>query len=272
MTIGIRRPINDPEWRGPRAQRGARLFARADAKEATATLTIYDSIGGSWGGISSKDVAAELAKLKSAKALNVYLNSPGGEVFEGIGIYTQLDRFPGQVTVYVDGLAGSIASIIAMAGDKIVTAPNAQWMIHDPWGMSVGTADDMRAAAEMLDKTRQTLVDTYAKRTKQDPKQISEWMTAETWMNAAEAKARGFTDEVTNEETVSTQAMGEFTLLAEFKHTPNELKPAIGTTPNHARLAEAKAYLLRKRNGASTDTPRDGQPERREISNQKDTP
>ncbi len=230
-----------------------RIFARANTTTAVGELHIYGDIG--WDGVTEKDVVATLATLKGTKGLNVYLNSPGGEVTTGLAIYNLLARM-NDVTVHVDGIAASIASIIAMAGKKIVTAANALWMIHDPWFRTSGTANDLRAAAAVLDKTRGVLVDTYAKRTKQKREKIDAWMAAETWMDAKEAKERGFTDEIADDRVIEN--LGGFAALDLFKNTPAGIRAL--SRANTVRLADAKEDILRMRNRTRPDSQREGQP------------
>lgn len=162
-------------------------------------LYLYDLIGQDWWtgeGITGKSVQLAIDGMKGAKALDVYVNSPGGDIFEAKAIYAQLRRFNGERVVYVDGIAASAASFIAMAGDRIVTAPAATWMIHEVWARGGGTAADHLALAEVLDMENRTFAETYAKRTGQKIEDVLAWMAKETWMNAAEAKERGFTDEI----------------------------------------------------------------------------
>ena len=99
--------------------------------------------------------------------------------------------------MFIDGVAASAASLIAMAGDRIVAAPNAMLMIHNPWGLLVGTAAKMRETADQLDRVCDVTASTYAARTGQDVEDIRAWMMAERWMTAHEALARGFVDEIT---------------------------------------------------------------------------
>lgn len=231
-----------------------RRFEAKKTKDEDAELFIYDSIGGFWGGVNAKDVADALASMKGAKRLVVRINSPGGDVFEASAIYNLIRDFKAERTVKVDGLAASAASVIAMAGDKILTAANAMWMIHDPWGFSMGTAEEMRATANVLDKVRETILDTYVKRTAGTRGQISQWMADETWMTATEAKERGFTDLVeeekaSDEEGATAMAAEPFSasgyrVLGNFKKTPIALKRR---GPSDARLAAAKACALRIR-------------------------
>lgn len=212
----------------------ARMAAsRGAAKSTVGEVFVYDEIG--WYGITAATVAAALAQLKKegAQSLNVYVNSPGGDVFEGVAIYNVLRRFAGEKVVHIDGLAASMATIIAMAGDRIVTAPNGMWMVHNPWSYMQGDGDALRQRAELLDQLRQSCIDTYASRTKQSAADIAAWMAAETWMTAEEALARGFTDEVRepdeDDEDCQAAAPGldgvdpaAWPTLAKFKHAPPE--------------------------------------------------
>jgi ATP-dependent Clp protease, protease subunit len=127
------------------------------------------------------------------------MNSPGGDVFDGLAIYNTLKRHPANVIVDVDGMALSIASIIAMAGNEIRMAKNAMMMIHDPWTISMGTADDFREQADLMDTVKGNLVTTYADRTGVPESEVSDLMSAETWMTAEQAVKAGFADAVTDE-------------------------------------------------------------------------
>ena len=165
-----------------------------------AELFLYDAIGADFfgDGITAKAVLAAVQEVERAGATNleIRINSPGGDVFEATAIYNALDRFKGKKSVFIDGLAASAASYVAMVGDTITTAPNAMWMVHDPWGLCVGNAADMREAADLLDKVAGTLVGTYVRRTGMADAEIRAIMQAETWMNADEALAKGFTDAI----------------------------------------------------------------------------
>lgn len=185
-----------------------------------AEIHLYEDIGEGWfGGISAKTFTDDLKKLGSIKSIDLRINSPGGSVFEGVTIYNVLKSHKARKTVYIDGLAASIASVVAMAGDEILMADNALMMIHDPWGMMVGTADEMRAEADVLDTVRSILVDTYAKRTKQDKDKIAKLMSEETWMTAAEAVDLGFADGVSEE---ALMAACVDVSRYKYKHLPTE--------------------------------------------------
>lgn len=160
------------------------------------TIYIYDEIG--YWGVTAKDFADDLKALGPVTALTVRINSGGGEVFAGIAIHNLLKSHPATVTVKIDGLAGSIASVIAMAGDVVEMPANAMLFVHDPSWWAGGTADDMREAAGVLDQIKKSLIAAYRGKTKLGDDKIAELMTASTWMTATEAKALGFCDVVTD--------------------------------------------------------------------------
>lgn len=171
----------------------------AAAREADAlTIDIFDVIGMDfWGdGISAKSISRILTTHSDAKAITVRVNSPGGDVFEGTAIYNLLRQHAAKVKVEIIGLAASMASVIALAGDHVAMAENAMFMIHDPWAFAVGSGDDMRKTAEMLDKVKAAMLTVYAGHTTLAKDEIAKLMSAETWMTAEEAKAAGFVDEL----------------------------------------------------------------------------
>lgn len=163
-----------------------------------ADVWIYGDIGGGWfgDGITAKDVARELTSVKNASELNVHINSYGGDVFDGIAIMNLLKNHGGTVNVQVDGIAASAASVVAMAGESITIHSGAQMMIHNPWSMSVGDANQMRADADKLEKVASELVGIYADRTGKDSAMVKGWMDAETWFNATEARDAGLATSV----------------------------------------------------------------------------
>ena len=122
------------------------------AQAEGAEIVIYDEIGAF--GIPAKAFLDELKALGPVAELTVRINSPGGSVFDGVAIYNALKRHDAAVTVWIDGIAASIASMIAMAGDEVVMPENAMLMLHDPSGLVCGTAADMRAMAEALDRMK----------------------------------------------------------------------------------------------------------------------
>lgn len=215
----------------------SKLLARVNAQSPlTGEIFIYDEIS-PWG-VGANDFARLLGELRfqGVRSLNIHINSPGGDVFEGVAIYNLIRQFDGVRTVFIDGLAASIASVIALAGDRIVCAPNAMMMIHDPYCFTVGNAAEIRAQADMLDQVAAVMVGTYAERTKQAPDDLRRWMADETWMSATTAKERGFVHEITGEKAPEADpllvpaASASFRLLEKFKKTPAALRAAT-TTP-----------------------------------------
>ncbi|NAZ38213.1 MULTISPECIES: head maturation protease, ClpP-related [Rhodobacterales] len=165
-----------------------------DREDARAEVAIYDEIGAF--GVSAKGFLAELGALPEGTPVDLRLNSPGGSVFDAVAIHNALRRHAGTVTVWIDGIAASAASYVAMAGDEIVMPENTFLMIHDPSGLVMGTAEDMRAMAEALDKVKGSLVSGYAGKSGRTPEEVAALMAAETWFDAADAVAQGFADRI----------------------------------------------------------------------------
>lgn len=163
----------------------------------SAEIVIYEEIGG-WG-VSAKQFIEDLKAAGDLADIVLRLNSPGGSVFDGMAIYNQLKAHPAQVTVHIDGLAASMASVIAMAGDLIVMPDNAMMMIHNPWTVAIGDAEDLRKNADMLDKVKKAIQSAYMTRTGKSEQDISDMMDAETWLTGSEAVAMGFADETTEQ-------------------------------------------------------------------------
>jgi ATP-dependent Clp protease protease subunit len=173
-------------------------FAVRAAAQDEAEILLYDEIG-TWF-IAAQDFVKELNAI-TAGTIHLRINSPGGDVFQGIAIYNALKAHRAKVVVHVDGIAASIASIIALAGDEILIAKNAMLMIHKATALAWGTAEGLRRTAEMLDKLENaTIVSTYVDATGQSEDQIRTWMEAETWFDAEEAVDHGFCDEVEDHE------------------------------------------------------------------------
>ncbi len=184
-------------------------------------IWLYDQVGaGMFGGLSAKSFAENLRGLGKVDSINLRINSPGGYVFEGMAIYNTLKAHPAHIEVDIDGIAASIASVIAMAGDEVRMAANSMMMIHNPAGAAVGGADEMRKTADLLDQVKGLIVDTYANRTGQPSADLVAWMDAETWLTAAEAADLGFANSVTAEQKIA--ACYGFD-LSSFKHAPKSL-------------------------------------------------
>jgi len=219
------------------------FFARS--KEKKGEIYIYQEIGEGWfGGISADSFSKELKEIGQVDVLDIFINSPGGNVFDGIAIYNQLKRFNAKKIVHIDGLAASIASVLMLAGDEIRMAKNAQVMIHDPWGMCVGTADDMVKSAEALSQVKETIVETYRARTRQSADEIKKWMEAETWMLSGEAKSRGFVDFIEDEEAdINDMA---FPMLKNFKNVPSEIRNTQSASHSLITKMEMRTAMIRR--------------------------
>lgn len=156
-------------------------------------LTIYDEIG--FWGVQASDFRTSLTAAK-AKSLVVEINSPGGDVFAGLAIYNMLVASGKDITTKVMGVAASAASLIAMAGDKIVMPKNTFMMVHNPWGVAIGNAAEMRETADVLDKIGDSLHATYAAKTGLGDDELKAMLAEDTWLTADEALAKGFATEV----------------------------------------------------------------------------
>lgn len=206
------------------------------AKSAgTAEIWLYDEIG-RWG-ITARSFAGELKALGDIKHIDLRIHSPGGDVFEGMAIFNLLKSHPAKITVHIDGLAASMGSVIAMAGDIINMPENSMMMIHKPWGIQGGDADDMRKYAELLDKVEDSLITAY-RRTGLSDDEIKTLLKQETWYTGAEAVAAGFADSVTKAVEVAAllKSQPEYENMpksaAAFFEPKNQANPPVGSNPH----------------------------------------
>lgn len=231
------------------------------AKPKSADLFLYDIIGDSWDGTTAKQFAMDLAALGVLEELNIFINSPGGVVWDGVAIYNQLVRSKATKNVYVDGVAASIASVVAMAGDKIVTAKNAMWMIHDPYASVFGArADEMRQIAARLDAIREVIKQTYTDRAggKTKETQFGDWMKEEKWFSSSEALAAGLTDEVSEKEIAIAALLKEDDVraqvfrdsLSKFKNVPEQLVTAVASAVTIVQPDNTSGAATRKKHPA----------------------
>lgn len=166
------------------------IVQSADAPDE-ADVLLYSEIG--FWGIMAADFVRDLAGV-TAKVINLRVNSPGGSVFDGLAIQAALAAHPAKIIAHVDGWAASIASVIIMAADEIRIGEAAQIMIHAPWSIVMGPAEDMRKKADVLDKIEQGIIDIYVARTGGDHEEIAAQVSAETWFKGQEAVDAGFAD------------------------------------------------------------------------------
>lgn len=170
---------------------GVRALERGDN-----VITMFDTIGEDWwtgGGVTAKSVASQLRAIGD-RPVEVQINSPGGDMFEGIAIYNVLREHPQAITVKVMGMAASAASIIAMAGDTVEIGAASFLMIHNCWVLAIGNRHDMSEMADWLAPFDSAMTDVYAARSGQKASEIAKWMDAETFMSGAQAIERGFAD------------------------------------------------------------------------------
>lgn len=200
------------DFKGVAAGSPLRILSKT---ETEAEVVIYDQIGGGfWSeGISAKQFSEELKKLpETTKNINVRINSPGGDVFDGIAIYNRLKQHKAKKTVYIDGLAASIASVIALAGDEIIMGDGALYMVHLPWTWAMGNRSELDNVINRLTDIEEQMLGIYSKKSKISRTEMRALLEAETWMNADDAIEKGFADKK-SEETFAIAA-------SVFKNSP----------------------------------------------------
>lgn len=209
----------------------------------SADIYIYGDIvadaGDKWShdDVCPSDMARILTECKDCKTLNIYINSGGGSVFAGNAIYNQLKNHPAKKTVHIDGLAASIASVIALAGDEIYMPSNAFMMVHKPWSLVAGNAPELRDMADWLDKIEKTLVSVYLDNANDEATEdsILALMEAETWLSASEA-AELFPAKIKIVDAVDVAACISD---MKYKHMPAALARPTPGTDDEAKKAEA---------------------------------
>jgi ATP-dependent Clp endopeptidase proteolytic subunit ClpP len=219
-----------------------------------AEIRIYDEI--SWWGITAEDFASELDEITAPEIL-VMINSPGGDVFDGVAIYNALRSHPAKVTTRVDGIAASIASVIVQAGDHRIMLSASQMMIHNAWGLAIGDATDMRAYADLLERQDDNIAAIYAARGSEDKAHYAGLMNAETWMTDEETVAAGLADEVidpSKEDGVAANArLAKRTLHDEVAEAMDVVAGTIESAERVAALRADKGKDLSQVNRESLD-------------------
>ena len=171
--------------------------------------------------VTANDFQKELKTLGGISELDIFINSPGGSVFEGQAIYSILKRHKAKKTVYVDGIAASIASLIAMAGDEIIIPSNGILMIHNPWTWGAGNSSDFRKKADELEKIREAMIPAYLNKAgdKLTEEKLIELLDAETWLTGTEAFEYGLCDSVGEEKQIAASIM-----LNCYRNIPEQFK------------------------------------------------
>lgn len=210
------------------------------AQEDEHTISVYEVIGDDpWtgGGVTVKRIDAALRSI-GKNDVTVNINSPGGDVFEGIAIYNRLREHPGEVRVKVLGLAASAASIIAMAGDTIEIGTSSFLMIHNAWVLALGNQFDLREVADFLVPFDDALADVYAQRSGQDIDAIKAAMKAETWMNGSQAVELGYADALLAADAIATDES-----MPDESDAVKALRKSERLLAQHMPVAETRALL-----------------------------
>lgn len=186
-----------------------------------------------------------LKSMGDVKTINLHINSPGGSVFEGIAIYNMLKQNKAKVNVYVDGLAASIASVVAMSGDTIFMPSNAMMMIHNPWTYAVGNANELRKQADDLDQITKSSVQTYLSKAgdKLDKETLKQLMDDETWLTAQQALDYGLADEIMEPNKAAASIDKHF--AQRYQHVPEQLIKN-SAQPTQNELDEQKRQKIRE--------------------------
>lgn len=188
-----------------------KFWAFKNAGNGVGELMLYGDIASSsWYGdeVTPGKFKADMDALGDVSELKVFINSGGGDAFAGQAIHSMLKRHKAHTTAYIDGIAASAASVIAMAADTIIMPSNAMMMIHKAWTIAIGNADEMRKLAADMDKVDESLATVYVEKTGQEHDQVVEWLAAETWMTAQEALDRGFCDQIEESKKVAASLNG----------------------------------------------------------------
>ncbi|MFT8776760.1 MAG: head maturation protease, ClpP-related [Gluconacetobacter liquefaciens] len=206
------------------------------AADQPAEILLYDEIG-LWG-TTAKDFIQTLAQAGDGDIV-VRINSPGGDVFDGLAMFAALQAHAGNVSVIVDGIAASAASFIALAGASVAMAENAFLMIHNAWGVVVGNRNDMTETASVLSKIDGQLASLYAQKTGQTAEAMGQLMDTETWFTAQEAKDAGFVDSIISggESAKASLRPGVF----------NRIPPALAASSQATTLTDLAASLASRR-------------------------
>ncbi|MEC0248895.1 Clp protease ClpP [Paenibacillus chitinolyticus] len=186
----------------------------------------------------------DLQALGGIRTLNVYINSPGGEVAQGQAIHTILKRHKAHVNVYVDGVAASIASTIAMAGDTIYMPKNTMMMLHLPWTIAMGNATDFRKTADDLEKRTESLIEAYLSKTGESlsREKLIEILEAETWLTAQECFDYGLCDVIVEAKEIA--ACSDMGILAKFSNVPESLIQTLKKPEPAAMSQEARQKMI----------------------------
>lgn len=240
---------------------------RAAAEGQPTEVMIYDEIG--YYGVTAQDFVRDLDAIGRDNELVVRINSPGGDVFDGIAILNALRARPGTTTTIVDGLAASAASFIAMGGDEIVMRKYSELMIHDAWGMAIGNASDLRELADQLDRSSDNIAAIYAERAGGTVEEWRELMRAEQWFTADEAVEAGLATRVDDTNASSAKTNKAAFDLSVFNYTGRRNAPEPAALKK-LRRARAESEPGNTRPSNTADTSADDRKERVDMTDLSD--
>jgi ATP-dependent Clp protease, protease subunit len=225
------------------ANKGRGQFHAQATGDNEATIWLYDAIVSDdyWGGVSALTIGKSLAEYRDKSIIHLRINSPGGDVFAGRAMQQLIAESPSKIITHVDGYAASAASYVALAGHEVHIAEGGMFMIHKGWTLGIGNADDLRKVASLLDQIDESLVATYASKTGQDPDQIRQWLTAETWFTAEESVQYGFATQIASTADSTKQNASSWDLSAYARAPRNAPPPAPRTDPPENTFDRAAA-------------------------------
>lgn len=204
-------PFKKPPFK-PKAEKN-KIYNMQKLEETSAEIMIYGDISDYWGDVSSKEFKRELDRLGNLDKLSIRINSNGGSVTSGYAIYNVLKQHKAEKTVYIDGIAASMGAFIAMAGDRILMSNAGLLMVHKPWGVAMGEAEELRKEADVLDKMFNIAVQIHAQRTGTPEDEVREIMKSTTYLDSEEALELGFIDEIISYDGENTELDTESNML-----------------------------------------------------------
>ena len=201
------------------------------ATDSVVDIYLFDEIGAY--GITAQDFINEIKDYKDTE-INLRINCIGGDVFDGMAIYNIIKKRNSKTTAYIEGIAASMGSVIALAADEVVMAENSLFMIHNAWGGAMGEAEDMRKTASVLEKISGEIANIYQKKTRLLYDRITSMMDEETWLNAKEAYDLGFIDTISDSIKVAAKYD-----VSKFKNiTTEQIQNKLNINVNNKKMTE----------------------------------
>jgi ATP-dependent Clp protease, protease subunit len=214
-------------------------------------ILLYEQIGADfWSGegTTAKAFAEDLKKAGAVSKIHLKVNSPGGNVFDGLAIYNTLLSHKASVTAQVDGLAASIASVIICAASEISMGENSMLMVHNPYTSVNGDSNEMRKMADTMDKVKASMITAYRRHTKMSAEDVGALLDAETWMTAEEARTNGFAEKILDpDEPADVAALLASPILARCRHVPAQLTSRVAPGSKERGVTETERERLRMR-------------------------